>query len=176
MFHHLCGHPEIGTHRGAVELLPPPRMVRPDGRGICVDVCLALEISLLWQLGLTTTGCCCGHGVEDARAYIGVVPEDIAEMKRLGYAVQPNPRHPGAEDSFVPMALRGRLPGHVIWITTPDGSTPPDSYRLATRQPPGCVLLPIDFLLPDELADQNHADSAHAAEFPEPPGAWDTQP
>ena len=29
---------------------------------ICLDFCVAGEVIHLWSLGITTTGCCCGHG------------------------------------------------------------------------------------------------------------------
>ena len=98
---HLCAGARPQEYTGQVELVPPAFMARDDGRGICVDVCLALEVSQLWRLGIRTTGCCCGHG--EHPAYIGVADEHIETMKRLGYAVQPNPCRPGAEDSFHPL-------------------------------------------------------------------------
>lgn len=83
-----------------VELAPPPFLARSDGRGICVDACLALEVSRLWADGIRTTGSCCGHGAQ--QGYIGVIDADIPRMKALGYAVHANPCRPGDEDSFVP--------------------------------------------------------------------------
>lgn len=97
---HLCGHCDIQSYKGQVEMVPPPFLRRDDGRGICVDVCLALEVSQLWAAGIKTTGCCCGHG--KAPPYIGVAPEHIEAMKAAGYIVQPNELRPGDEDSFVP--------------------------------------------------------------------------
>ena len=67
---------------------------------IQVDECLANEIEELWNKGIKTTGCCCGHGV--AAPYIGVTEENIQRMKDLGYEVQFNSCRPEAEDSFVP--------------------------------------------------------------------------
>lgn len=105
---HLCGECEIGSYDGQVELVPPDHMRREDERGICVDVCLALEVSQLWREGITTTGCCCGHGKSGnaGLAYIGVVPDDIPRMKALGYDVVHNSCRPGDEDSFAPKARR----------------------------------------------------------------------
>jgi hypothetical protein len=98
---HICGYPEFGEYTGQVELVPPAHLARDDGRGICIDVCLALEITELWHKhNITTTGCCCGHGRLDA--YIGVADSDIEKMKSLGYQVQDNPMRPGDEDSFWP--------------------------------------------------------------------------
>lgn len=95
-----CKGVEIQSYAAAVELVPPPHMPRSDGRGWCVDACLALEVSNLWRAGITTTGCCCGHNTHPA--YIGVIDADISAMKAMGYVVAPNPMRPGAEDSFVP--------------------------------------------------------------------------
>jgi hypothetical protein len=97
---HTCGNCEAGSYNGQVELVPPPFLTRTDGRGICVDVCLALEITRLWALGIETTGCCCGHGY--LPAYIGVSDGSIQAMKGMGYTVWPNPSRPDAEDSFLP--------------------------------------------------------------------------
>lgn len=97
---HLCGYCETQTYEGAVELVPPDFMKRDDGRGICVDVCLALEITAIWRQGIRTTGCCCGHGRRPP--YIGVAFEHIDQMKTLGYVVRHNPCRPGDEDSFIP--------------------------------------------------------------------------
>lgn len=98
---HLCGHAEVQSYAGAVNLVAPSHMAEAYPRGVCVDVCLSLEVTKLWQQGITTTGCCCGHGSHDP--YIGVIEADIPRMKSLGYVVAPNPMRPGDEDSFVPM-------------------------------------------------------------------------
>lgn len=66
-----------------------------------VDKCLLPEILNLWEIGIKTTGCCCGHG-DPGMAYIGVEPEFIPRMKEIGYEVYPNVCRPGDEDSFVP--------------------------------------------------------------------------
>lgn len=107
-----CQGVEIGSYDAQVELATPPHMARDDGRGICIDSCLALEVTKLWSYGITTTGCCCGHG--KAPPYIGVIESDIIRMKALGYVIAPNALRPGAEDSFTPIgarALHDRLTG-----------------------------------------------------------------
>jgi hypothetical protein len=68
---------------------------------VAVDKCLIKEIIYLWEQGIRTTGCCCGHG-EKEFAYIGVVFEDIPKMKQLGYEVFFNKERPNDEDSFIP--------------------------------------------------------------------------
>ena len=50
---------------------------------IQVDACLAEEIMYLWNVGIHTTGCCCGHGSH--LGYIQVIDDDIEKMKELGY-------------------------------------------------------------------------------------------
>ena len=67
---------------------------------VCVDKCLLPEILKLWEMGIKTTGCCCGHG--RTAPYIGVDFVDIQKMKDFGYQVQYNPCRPDDEDSFVP--------------------------------------------------------------------------
>jgi hypothetical protein len=91
---------DFGSYAAQVELVPPAHMARGDGRGICVDACLALEVTRLWERGITTTGCCCGHG--RLVGFIGVADDDIGQMKALGYVVLSNPHRPGSEDSFIP--------------------------------------------------------------------------
>jgi len=73
------------------------------------DMCLAKELFYLWDLGIITTGSCCGcHTYENEkvengeRSYIGVTEEFIPKMKELGYEVRVNTCDPTREDSFVP--------------------------------------------------------------------------
>lgn len=73
----------------------------PEPYTAAIDKCLLPEIIHLLEMGIKTTGCCCGHGNQDM-AFIGVSPEYIPRMKELGYIVQPNPCRPGDEDSFCP--------------------------------------------------------------------------
>lgn len=55
---------------------------------ICVDNCLVDEIKMLWDLGIITTGCCCGHNL--LLPYVGVIDEYIDTMILLGYNIQLN--------------------------------------------------------------------------------------
>ena len=50
---------------------------------ILVDECLADEIESLWNKGIRTTGCCCGHG--KYLGFINVYQDDIEKMEHLGY-------------------------------------------------------------------------------------------
>ena len=73
----------------------------PFPRTVCIDKCLLPEILKLWELGIKTTGCCCGHG-DKKMANIGVKDEYIEKMKSLGYKVWNNSCRPNDEDSFIP--------------------------------------------------------------------------
>lgn len=46
-------------------------------------MCIADEVESLWNAGIRTTGCCCGHG--KYLGFIQVVDEDIEKMNKLGY-------------------------------------------------------------------------------------------
>ena len=72
----------------------------PNGELMGIDKCIAEEVQYLWTLGITTTGCCCGHNV--AEGYIGVIDKDIEIMKKGGYRVHYNKCRPNDEDSFIP--------------------------------------------------------------------------
>ena len=68
------------------------------------DKCLANELFHLWDLGIITTGCCCGNHIEDKinSSYIGVQEKFILKMKELGYKVRYNPCRSKDKDSFIP--------------------------------------------------------------------------
>lgn len=105
-----CRNVEIGTYGNQVILNPPKHMRRYRRKidydlseYICIDKCLEDEIKYLWSLGVTTTGCCCGHNKTEG--YIGVIDKDIPRMKELDYKVQFNEIRPSDEDSFYPKSL-----------------------------------------------------------------------
>lgn len=101
-----CINVEFGSYDNQVELPRPVHMPSTSGVDtICVDKCLKDEILYLWSLGITTTGCCCGHNRGEQYPFIGVAFTDIQKMKELGYKVQPNPCRPEDEDSFVPKSI-----------------------------------------------------------------------
>jgi hypothetical protein len=68
---------------------------------VSIDKCLMHEVILLWEIGIKTTGCCCGHG-DSRQPFIGVKKEFIPKMKELGYKVRFNNCRPNDEDSFIP--------------------------------------------------------------------------
>lgn len=91
-----CKNIEIGSYDNQVMLVPPSWSSK---EWICVDKCLSQEIQVLWNMGIITTGCCCGHN--KLESFIGVKDEFIPKMKRLGYKVHFNPGRPNDEDSFI---------------------------------------------------------------------------
>ena len=70
---------------------------------VSIDKCLLPEILKLWEMGIKTTGCCCGHGKDEP--FIGVDFDDIQKMKDLGYKVYYNKCRPNDEDSFIPKTV-----------------------------------------------------------------------
>lgn len=106
-----CKNVEFGSYDNQVELSLPPHMAtykhkQGGAETICVDACLADEILHLWDLGITTTGCCCGHNKGDEYPYIGVEEEDIEAMISMGYAIQQNQLHPSRRDGLVPKSVQ----------------------------------------------------------------------
>jgi hypothetical protein len=101
-----CINVEFGSYDNQVEIkdLPPHMAIHKSKQGgapsICLDACVADEIQYLWSIGITTTGCCCGHN--KAEGFIGVIDEDIPRMKQLGYKVHHNSCRPNDEDEFIP--------------------------------------------------------------------------
>ena len=68
---------------------------------VSIDKCLLSEILRLWELGIKTTGCCCGHG-DISKAFISVHPKYIKTMKTLGYENYYNKFNPESKDHFIP--------------------------------------------------------------------------
>lgn len=50
---------------------------------VSIDICISDEIKDLWNRGIKTTGCCCGHGRE--LGFIEVDDKNIKDMEDLGY-------------------------------------------------------------------------------------------
>ena len=76
---------------------------KKEAKLVSIDKCLLPEVLKLWEMGIKTTGCCCGHG--KTAAYIGVDFDDIQRMKDLGYKVYYNEYRPNDEDSFIPKTV-----------------------------------------------------------------------
>lgn len=102
-----CEDIEFGTY-GCVYNIVLPWLTKdpcnpehpPEPYIAAIDKCLLPEILYLWEQGIKTTGCCCGHGKKTP--YIGVEPKFIEQMISLGYDVQFNPCRPGDNDTFFP--------------------------------------------------------------------------
>ena len=50
---------------------------------VSIDECISREIEKLWNKGITTTDCCCGHGKRCG--YIQVIDADITKMEQMEY-------------------------------------------------------------------------------------------
>lgn len=103
-----CEDIKFGTYDCAYNIMLPYLVIdpsdskqKPQAKTVAIDKCLLPEILKLWEMGIKTTGCCCGHG-EENMSFIGVRPEYIGTMKSLGYKVRFNECRPDDEDSFVP--------------------------------------------------------------------------
>lgn len=60
-------HPGQGGDQKEVAL---PAPTWSGKKTICVDVCIADAIQMLWENGMETLGCCCGHGKENPTVII----------------------------------------------------------------------------------------------------------
>jgi hypothetical protein len=108
----MCRNVEIGSHRVSVLMRLPPHMsdleemrVANDlSPYITVDACLVEEIRDLWDAGIRTSGCCCGHN--QVPGFIGVYGGDIPKMHALGYIPQWNALYPEREDGFYPKSTQ----------------------------------------------------------------------
>lgn len=76
----VCVDSPIGEYRCYVEIHHSPQSGIDS---LCVDTCLQHEICELWKRGVTTIGCCCGHGRK--QAYVQVTPQSVQKMHELGY-------------------------------------------------------------------------------------------
>ena len=103
-----CNEIAFGSYNCAYNIMLPYLVADPtepdqskQPKTVAIDKCLLPEILKLWEMGIKTTGCCCGHGRPDM-AFVGVKEEYIGKMKELGYRVRFNSCRPGDEDSFIP--------------------------------------------------------------------------
>lgn len=97
-----CNKVKYGAYECVYNIMTPFRCGFQDNfKYVSIDKCLIHEVINLWENGIRTTGCCCGHG-DKSKAFIGVKFADIPKMKSLGYCVAKNPCRPNDEDSFVP--------------------------------------------------------------------------
>lgn len=80
---------------------------------VTVDACLAEEIKDLWNKGVVTCGCCCGHG--RSLGWIGVDDSSIPLMESLGYEHYIYEEEFGGverKDGFIPKSYRHFYDGY----------------------------------------------------------------
>ena len=85
-----CKNVEIGSYDNQI-IVDAPKFMLPlvnclgeeKEPKICLDKCIANEVLSLWNLGIRTVGCCCGHN--KAKSYIQVKDVCIDKMIELGY-------------------------------------------------------------------------------------------
>jgi len=72
-----------------------------EDKFISVDKCLIPELKYLWQRGIETVWCCCGHNIDDG--VIFVKKSCIDKMIDLGYNLRPIKTVLGfRKDGFLP--------------------------------------------------------------------------
>ena len=89
-----CVNVKMGSYDNQVTLK------MPNGELMGIDKCIAEEVKYIWSWGVKTTGCCCGHNIQEG--YIGVIDKDIEIMKMGGYKVRINKQDLSNENSFIP--------------------------------------------------------------------------
>lgn len=98
-----------------VVLHPPENFIKYNcsddyKNAIQVDICISNEITDLWNKGIKTMGCCCGHGSE--LGFIQVADDFILKMEQLGYEHYIYTEEFGGEkrrDAFIPKSY-----GHIF--------------------------------------------------------------
>ncbi|WP_416877958.1 hypothetical protein [Litorimonas sp.] len=113
-----CDDVDFGTYTETVLLAEHPTMKGYFDRrekefgkrspGVCVDACLALEVTRLWNEGIGTLGCCCGHN--KAPSFINIFPDDMSKALALGYEIYRFPNDPEREDTVVPKSVLRKNP------------------------------------------------------------------
>jgi len=73
----LCEGVEFQTYDAAVS------MKTPEGKWVCIDVCIATEVGRLWLNGVKTLNSCCGHG--KMRPWVIIAPGCEVWMREHGY-------------------------------------------------------------------------------------------
>jgi hypothetical protein len=79
-----CKDVEFGSGDCAYTIWLPYKLKDASQKCVRIDKCLLPEIVKLWEKGVRTTGCCCGHGDKKV-AFISVSKEYIEIMEKLGY-------------------------------------------------------------------------------------------
>lgn len=74
-----------------LELPNGPEHTRRSREGlsalVCIDPCIVGVIEELWDAGIETLGCCCGHNV--LPGYVDIYPDQFDKMAEIGYKKMP---------------------------------------------------------------------------------------
>lgn len=100
-------------------LQPPKDFISRNINGryktsVRVDKCLAKEITSLWEQGVKTLGCCCGHGKK--LGFIQVTNDSCKKMLEMGYVNYIyDDRFGGIErkDAFIPKSYGHYYNGYI---------------------------------------------------------------
>lgn len=77
--------PEWGGTTLEIIVQVPPHL-RDDGRDtVCLDLCIAPYVLLLWAAGIKTYGSCCGHNGKAQRNVV-ISAADVPRAQRLSFA------------------------------------------------------------------------------------------
>ncbi len=105
-----CKNVKMGDHHNEIVLYVPYSVVlrtnnpeREIRSSVSIDSCLKDEIENLWELGIATTGCCCGHNI--AKPYIGVEYRFIPQMVHMGYEKHIFEKDTDRRDTFNPKTI-----------------------------------------------------------------------
>ena len=99
-----CENVEVGTYANQINIIPPEWSSREF---ISIDRCLKEEIEYLWDEGIITHGCCCGH--KEVLPFINVEEEQYERMIELGYTLLTNPHITNGKqrkDTWYPKSIR----------------------------------------------------------------------
>lgn len=78
--------------------------------GTNCDKCLVEEINFLNKKGVTTIGCCCGHG--KAQGYIQVYPKYCDLIESFGYKKRPHDKYKQGEQGVWCYIPKTKLPSY----------------------------------------------------------------
>lgn len=100
---------EFGKYDNKIYLQFPDHMLSKYGgfytnkEGCIIDLCIAEEISHIWEQGISTYGSCCGHGL--STGMINVDEKDVSKMVNMGYDFHPEIREGNHPYTFIPKSF-----------------------------------------------------------------------
>lgn len=99
-----CVDVKMGSYKNSVALnMPESWTTNRSSRVLGIDKCLVDEIKFLWDNGIRTLECCCGHNITEG--YIAVDDDSIEKMKSLGYLLRINHLNPDTKNEFKPKSV-----------------------------------------------------------------------